>query len=162
MDHKKIFTSAAEIARRFKPLRDGGKTLVTTNGCFDILHAGHIQYLYEARNLGDVLVVGINADATVRKLKGEGRPLQNEQDRSFIVSSLEMVDAVFVFSEDDPRAFIEILKPDIHVKGGDYSADIIERSTVEKFGGRVQIVSFVDDRSTTALIKQMNAKQNPH
>lgn len=162
MDNKKIFSSAAEIAQRFKPLRDGGKKLVTTNGCFDILHAGHIQYLYEARSQGNLLVVGINADATVRKLKGEGRPLQNEVDRCLIVSSLEMVDAVFVFSEDDPRGFIEVLKPDIHVKGGDYSADIIERSTVERYGGRVQIVSFVDGRSTTALINQMNAKQPPH
>jgi rfaE bifunctional protein nucleotidyltransferase chain/domain len=155
MDNKKVFSSAAEIAARFKPMRDAGKRLVTTNGCFDILHAGHVQYLYQARALGELLVVGINADVVVRKLKGSDRPIQSEADRCFLVSSLEMVDAAFVFSEDDPRAFIEALRPDIHVKGGDYSTDIIERPVVERCGGVVRIVPFMPGRSTTAIIAKL-------
>ena len=155
IDNEKVFDSAEEVAARFRPLRGAGKKLVTTNGCFDILHAGHIRYLYEARALGDILLVGINADAVVRKLKGENRPLQSENDRCLIISSLEMVDAAFIFREDDPRAFLEILKPDVHVKGGDYSNGIIEQETVERNGGMVQIVSFTANHSTTSVINKM-------
>jgi rfaE bifunctional protein nucleotidyltransferase chain/domain len=157
MDNKKVFPSAAVIAERYKPLRDAGKRLVTTNGCFDIVHAGHVQYLYEARAQGDLLVVGVNADTVVRKLKGVDRPIQSESDRCLIVSSLEMVDAAFVFYEEDPRAFIEILRPDVHVKGGDYSADIIEREAVERNGGVVRIVSYAAGRSTTSLVSRLKA-----
>ena len=132
-----------------------GKTLVTTNGCFDIIHAGHIHYLSEAAQCGDILVVGVNCDETVTRLKGKGRPLQNEQDRLNIVAALSMVDHAFVFREDDPRAFLEVLRPDIHVKGGDYRENIIEKKVVEKHGGTVKIVSFLKDRSTTSLVEKM-------
>jgi|WetSurMetagenome_2_1015567.scaffolds.fasta_scaffold01296_2 rfaE bifunctional protein nucleotidyltransferase chain/domain len=151
----RAFRNAAQVRDAVAPLRAQGKTLVTTNGCFDIIHAGHVKYLAEAAALGHILVVGINCDDVVSKLKGRGRPLQNERDRLSIVSSLVMVDCAFIFREDDPRAFLEILRPDIHVKGGDYSKDIIERPMVEKFGGRVHIVSFLEGRSTTSLVSRI-------
>ncbi len=135
--------------------RKNGKTIVTTNGCFDIVHAGHVQYLSEAASLGDYLVVGINCDEVVRNLKGPKRPLQSEQDRLTIVASLAMVDFAFIFRENDPRAFLEVIRPDIHVKGGDYSEDILEKPVVEKYGGRVQIVSFLKDHSTSLLVKKI-------
>jgi D-glycero-beta-D-manno-heptose 1-phosphate adenylyltransferase len=158
MQNKKVFHSAAELSKFIKPLRKQGKKLVTTNGCFDIIHAGHIQYLREAKKLGDILAVGVNSDASVKKLKGAGRPLQNEKDRCLVVSALDMVDAAFVFTQDDPRAFLGILKPDVHVKGGDYTRDIIERETVERNGGIVRIVSFLKGRSTTRLIRKMGTQ----
>jgi rfaE bifunctional protein nucleotidyltransferase chain/domain len=153
-----VFQTALDLQNAIANLRSQGKTLVTTNGCFDIIHAGHVQYLAEAASLGDILAVGVNGDAVVTKLKGKGRPLQNEQDRLAIVASLRMVDFAFIFREDDPRAFLEILKPDIHVKGGDYSEDIIEKAVVEKNGGKIKIVSFLKDHSTTSLIKKMAGK----
>ncbi|HMD69045.1 MAG TPA: adenylyltransferase/cytidyltransferase family protein [Chitinivibrionales bacterium] len=151
----RAFQNAAQVRDAIAPLRAQGKTLVTTNGCFDIIHAGHVQYLTEAAALGDILAVGINCDDVVARLKGKGRPLQNEQDRLSIVASLIMVDCAFIFREDDPREFIEILRPNIHVKGGDYSEEIIEKPVVEKFGGRIRIVSFLAGRSTTTLVERM-------
>jgi rfaE bifunctional protein nucleotidyltransferase chain/domain len=152
------FQTALELKAAIEPLRKQGKTLVTTNGCFDIIHAGHIQYLAEAARLGDILAVGVNCDAVVQKLKGKGRPLQNEQDRLAIVASLRMVDFAFIFREDDPRPFLEVLRPDVHVKGGDYAEDIIEKPVVEKNGGKIKIVSFLKDHSTTSLIAKMTGK----
>jgi rfaE bifunctional protein nucleotidyltransferase chain/domain len=149
------FQTATEVRDALAQLRSRGKTLVTTNGCFDIIHAGHIQYLTEAASLGDILVVGVNCDSVVQKLKGKGRPLQNEQDRLSIMASLRMVDFAFIFREDDPRAFLEILRPDIHVKGGDYRQDILEKTVVEKYGGTVKIVSFLKNHSTTSLVEKM-------
>jgi rfaE bifunctional protein nucleotidyltransferase chain/domain len=143
------------VQKALAPLRAAGKKLVTTNGCFDIIHAGHIQYLLEAAAMGDLLVVGINSDAVVRKLKGPQRPIQNEVDRVTTMASLRMVDYAFIFREDDPRAFLEILKPDVHVKGGDYSRDILERQVVEDNGGRVAIVSFRQGCSTTGLVEKI-------
>lgn len=131
------------------------KTVVTTNGCFDIIHAGHVQYLTEAARLGDILIVGINSDAVVRKLKGNMRPVQCEQDRLHIMASLRMVDYAFIFPEDDPRAFLEIIRPNIHVKGGDYSQDILEKQVVEQWGGRIQIISFLKDHSTTSVVQKI-------
>jgi len=155
VEHASVHSSVHEVRDHFAPLRAQGKRLVTTNGCFDLLHAGHIQYLAQAAALGGILVVGINCDAVVRRLKGAGRPLQTEQDRALIIASLRMVDASFIFTEDDPRAFLDVLKPDIHVKGGDYPDDIIERSTVEKNGGTVRILPFLPGHSTTGLIRNM-------
>jgi rfaE bifunctional protein nucleotidyltransferase chain/domain len=148
-----VLSGVEGVREYLAPLRKRGKTVATTNGCFDIIHAGHIGYLVEAAALADILVVGINSDETVRKLKGPGRPLQSEEDRALIVAALRMVTCAFVFREDDPRAFLEVLKPEIHVKGGDYGADIIERPTVEKYGGRVSIVSLVPGRSTTDIVR---------
>jgi D-glycero-beta-D-manno-heptose 1-phosphate adenylyltransferase len=152
------FQTASEVRDAIAQFRKQGKTLVTTNGCFDIIHAGHIQYLAEAARQGDILAVGVNCDAVVQKLKGKGRPLQNEQDRLAIVASLRMVNFAFIFREDDPRQFLEVLRPDVHVKGGDYPENIIEKPVVEKHGGKIRIVSFLKDHSTTSLIAKMNGK----
>ncbi|MBN2036111.1 MAG: adenylyltransferase/cytidyltransferase family protein [Chitinispirillaceae bacterium] len=154
-----IFTNAREAAAWLAPQRKAGKTLVTTNGCFDIIHSGHVRYLYEAAGKGDLLVVGVNADATVRKLKGEGRPLRDQADRAFTIAALAMVDATFIFNEEDPRDFIETLKPDVHVKGGDYSRDIIEREAVERNGGTVAIVSYNEGFSTSSIVRKIQSKK---
>jgi rfaE bifunctional protein nucleotidyltransferase chain/domain len=150
-----VFASAQAVQDYITPLRAAGKKLVTTNGCFDIVHAGHIQYLNEAKHLGDILVVGINSDASVKKLKGELRPIQNQFDRVKLMGALRMVDGAFIFYEDDPRAFLEILRPDIHVKGGDYQRDILEKDVVERYGGRIEIVSFKQGYSTTSLVEKI-------
>lgn len=150
-----VFPDAAAVAVWLAPLRAAGRRIVTTNGCFDLIHAGHVQYLFEAAACGDILIVGINSDETVRRLKGETRPLQCEEDRVAIMAALRMVDAAFIFREEDPRAFLEIIRPDVHVKGGDYGADILEGPVVEKHGGEIRIVSFKDGRSTTAIVRRM-------
>ncbi|MDG5813607.1 adenylyltransferase/cytidyltransferase family protein [Chitinispirillales bacterium ANBcel5] len=150
-----IFADYFKIAEYLKPFRDSGKKIVTTNGCFDLVHAGHVKYLYEAADLGDLLLVGINCNDVIKTLKGPSRPVQDEEERVFLIASLKMVDIAFIFREDDPRTFLDIIKPDIHVKGGDYSQDILERETVENNGGQVRIVSFVDECSTSSLIKKI-------
>jgi D-glycero-beta-D-manno-heptose 1-phosphate adenylyltransferase len=156
---KSIFSGPGEIREYFSSARAAGKKLVTTNGCFDILHAGHVRYLCDAKQMGDILVVGINSDESVRKLKGPTRPLQNENDRAFLIGSLRCVDAAFVFPEDDPRAFLEIIRPDFHVKGGDYKADLLEREVVERFGGKITIVPFVKGYSTTSIVEKIKTGQ---
>jgi len=151
-----------EVEDAIAGMRRAGRTLVTTNGCFDVLHAGHVHYLHEAAALGDILVVGINRDEVVRRHKGHDRPLQSEQDRCRIVAALRMVDYTFIFGEDDPRAFLAVLKPDFHVKGGDYSADsIIEREVVEQHGGKVVTVSFLTGRSTTSIVSRYHGARKP-
>jgi glycerol-3-phosphate cytidylyltransferase len=156
---KNALQTASLVRDAVAGLRRQGKTLVTTNGCFDIIHAGHVQYLTEASRQGDILAVGINCDDVVRRLKGKGRPLQNERDRLQIIASLRMVDYAFIFREDDPRTFIEILRPDVHVKGGDYSENIIEKPVVEKCGGKIMIVPFLEDHSTTSLVEAIRKKE---
>lgn len=132
------------------------QTLVFTNGCFDILHRGHVEYLYNARELGDALVVGVNNDASVRRLKGTGRPVVPLQDRLFVLAGLECIDAVTAFDQDTPRELIEALLPDILAKGGDYSPDdVVGAREVRDAGGEVRILPFVRGRSTTALIRTM-------
>lgn len=153
-----VLASAMEIGNAIAETRRRGKILVTTNGCFDILHAGHVHYLSEAAQFGDILVVGVNCDKVVQSLKGAGRPLQNEQDRVAIVANLRMVDYAFIFREADPRAFLEILRPDFHVKGGDYTDEIIEKPVVEKFGGKIKIVSYMKDHSTTSLVEKIRIR----
>lgn len=152
---EKVFRDAYELSSYLAPKRAKGLRLVTTNGCFDIIHSGHVRYMGEAAGLGDLLAVGINADEVVTRLKGPGRPVRKEDDRALVVASLCMVDAAFVFREDDPRAFLEILKPDIHVKGGDYTKDIIEREVVERHGGRVEIVSYLKGFSTSSVVERI-------
>lgn len=139
-------------------LRGTGRRLVATNGCFDLLHAGHVSYLQAARALGDALLVGVNADASVRLLKGNGRPVNNEQDRAYVLSGLACVDAVYVFPELKALAMLEQVKPDIYVKGGDYTIDTIEqteRRLVESQGGKIAILPLVPGRSTTSIIQRM-------
>ncbi len=132
------------------------RTVVFTNGCFDILHVGHKRYLEQARALGDRLIVGVNSDASVRRLKGPGRPVNPVEDRVEMLSALECVDEVIVFDEDTPCELIKRLKPNILVKGGDYTADrVAGRDIVESYGGRVEIIPFVENRSTTAVIEHI-------
>lgn len=152
----KLFDSVLELSKVVTQLKDEGKKIVTTNGCFDLLHTGHISYLSEAAAFGDILIIGINSDKIVENLKGAGRPVQKERDRAFIIASLKMVDFTFVFSEPDPREFLKILKPDIHVKGGDYTPEQLpEKEIVEAHGGKVKIVSFVDGYSTTSIVNKI-------
>ena len=129
------------------------KKIVFTNGCFDILHPGHIQYLNDAKALGDLLVVGLNSDASVKRLKGNSRPLNNESDRKFMLENLKSVDKVEIFEEDTPLNLIKRVKPDILVKGGDYNPeDIVGSSFVKESGGEVKCLSFLEGYSTTHLI----------
>ncbi len=139
-------------------IRQTARRLVVTNGCFDLLHLGHATYLENARNLGDMLLVGVNSDASVRALKGEGRPINSEGDRALVLAALQCVDAVCVFA--DPRAthFLDLAQPDIYVKGGDYTLDTLdqtERKVVEHAGGKIAILPLVPGLSTTALLKRI-------
>lgn len=150
----KILTFKKAAALRRKAALAGEKT-VFTNGCFDILHAGHVSLLEKARSLGDRLIVGLNSDASVRRLKGGGRPVNKLSDRSRVLAALEAVDAVVPFSQDTPYGLIKLLTPDVLVKGADYgSAQIVGR----EFAGRTVRVALVKGRSTTGLIKKMGAK----
>lgn len=134
-------------------------TLVFTNGVFDLLHRGHVEYLSAARRLGDRLVIGVNADASVARLKGPDRPLQPAADRAYLLASLECVDAVSVFEEDTPRRLIEALLPDVLVKGADYTADqVVGASAVREAGGRVELVPLVEGRSTSALVERIRRR----
>jgi rfaE bifunctional protein nucleotidyltransferase chain/domain len=133
--------------------------LVFTNGVFDLLHRGHVSYLSHARALGDALVVGVNTDASARRLaKGPGRPLNSEADRALVVAGLECVDAVCLFDEDTPRELIAALLPDVLVKGSDYGLpEVVGREEVEAAGGHVELVPFIEGYSTTALVQRMRA-----
>lgn len=147
--------SRATLLDRFGHPRD--LRLVFTNGVFDLLHRGHIAYLNEARALGDALVVGVNTDASARRLeKGDDRPLNAERDRAFVVAALECVDAVCLFDEDTPRELVAALLPDVLVKGGDYEAAAVAgREEVEGAGGRVALLPFVEGYSTTKLVHRI-------
>ena len=133
-----------------------GKKVVFTNGCFDLLHAGHVKYLQKARSFGDLLVLGLNSDASVRRLKGEKRPLIAEAERAHILAALDCVDYLVVFAEDTPLRLIDTLKPAVLVKGGDYTPDgVVGRDIVESYGGRVELVEFVNGKSTTNIIEKI-------
>ena len=139
-------------------LRASGKRLVVTNGCFDLLHLGHVTYLETARNEGDALLVGVNGDEAVRQLKGPDRPVTPEHDRAAVLAALQSVDGVCIFAEPTATRFLAAARPDIYVKGGDYTLDTLnqeERRTVEQAGGRVVIIPFVPGKSTTALLKKI-------
>ncbi len=147
-----------ELAQRTEALRRAGKIVVATNGCFDLLHLGHVRYLQAARARGDVLVVGINGDESVRQLKGAGRPLNNERERAEILAALECVNLITIFPEVRARRFIETAKPAVYVKGGDYTSDTLnveERAALEKIGAKIDIVPFVKGYSTSRLIEQL-------
>ncbi len=133
-----------------------GRTVVFTNGCFDILHAGHVQYLNKAKALGDVLIVAINSDASVKRLKGEKRPINTQEDRAYLLKNLKAVDAVLLFEDDTPLSVIETLLPDVLVKGADWAVEnIVGREIVEAHGGSVQTISFLEGRSTTGTIEKI-------
>jgi rfaE bifunctional protein nucleotidyltransferase chain/domain len=140
-------------------LRAAGKRLVVTNGCFDLLHRGHVTYLESARNEGDALLVGVNGDAAVRELKGPDRPVTSEHDRAAVLAALESVDGVCIFAELTAARFLAAARPDIYVKGGDYTLDTLnqeERRTVEQAGGKIVIIPFVPGKSTTVLLKKIS------
>jgi D-glycero-beta-D-manno-heptose 1-phosphate adenylyltransferase len=146
------FSSAAEVADYFRKL---GKKIVFTNGCFDLLHVGHVRYLQEAKKLGDVLIVGINSDNSVKRLKGPERPIQNESDRAEILCSLHCVTHTILFKEDTPLELIKLIQPDVLVKGGDWPVEkIVGHDVVLNRGGQVKSLNFVEGRSTTALISK--------
>ena len=137
-----------------------GKKLVVTNGCFDILHLGHVSYLESARNFGDSLLVGVNGDEAVRGLKGAGRPVNSENDRASVLAALESVSGICIFPERTMTKFLASVRPDIYVKGGDYTLDTLnqdERHAVESAGGKIVIIPFVPGKSTTALLKKISS-----
>lgn len=137
-------------------LQADGKKVVFTNGVFDILHRGHVEYLNRARSLGDCLVVAVNSDASVRRIKGESRPVVAEADRAFVVGSLKCVDYVCIFGEDTPYDVIRILQPDVLVKGADWKIeDVVGRDIVEARGGVVVTIDYMEGRSTTNIIKKI-------
>lgn len=146
-----------------KTIRDQGLNLVVTNGCFDLLHAGHVRYLETARNLGDALLVGLNGDESVRSLKGQGRPINSEQDRALVLASLGCVSAVSIFPEVRADHFLGLAAPDQYVKGGDYTVETLdknERRVVEEGGGQIVILSFVPGKSTTATLQRIEAARS--
>ena len=143
------------LAKTLSALRSKGKKIVFTNGCFDILHVGHVDYLSKARRLGDVLVVGLNSESSVKKIKGKRRPINKESDRAKILSSLYFVDYVTSFNETTPENLIKKVRPDILVKGGDWKIeDIVGGSFVRSYGGKIKSIPFVKGYSTTSIIER--------
>lgn len=137
-------------------LKERKKKIVTTNGCFDILHAGHVKYLERAKKFGDILIVALNSDKSVKKLKGETRPINNENDRAEVINALKYVDYVIIFEEETPIELLKQIKPDIHVKGGDYTVNSLpEAKELMKIGTKIEFVPFVEGKSTTTLIEKM-------
>tara|TARA_Y100000310_G_C20685507_1_gene818694 strand:- start:315 stop:785 length:471 start_codon:yes stop_codon:yes gene_type:complete len=142
-----------EIGNVVSKLKEENKKIVTTNGVFDILHVGHVRYLKKAKEMGDILIIGCNSDSSVKQIKGEKRPINNENDRAEVISALECVDYVVIFGENDPVKLLEQIKPNVHVKGGDYKVDdLIEREIVEVNGGEIVVVGLEEGYSTTSLI----------
>ena len=154
----RVILDREELLRARERLRAEGRRLVFTNGCFDILHVGHVRYLAAARALGDALLVAVNSDRSVRALKGAGRPVMSEAERAEMLAALSSVDFVTVFDEESPRQIIGELLPDVLVKGGDYRLDEIHgREEVEAAGGRVLALPFVEGASTTGIIERVKA-----
>ncbi len=144
----------AELSR----LKAESKKIIFTNGCFDIIHAGHISYLKEAKALGDILIVGLNSDESVRRLKGKDRPIVNERDRAYVLANLKPVDYVILFDEDTPSELIKEIKPDVLVKGGDYEGKSIAGSDiVEASGGKTVLINFIKGKSTSEIIKKIKS-----
>ena len=142
-----------------KAFRATGKKLVVTNGCFDILHLGHVTYLESARNLGDALLIGVNGDDAARQLKGKGRPVNSEADRAAVLAALASVDDVCIFADKTATKFLSAARPDIYVKGGDYTLDTLnqeERRMIESAGGKIVIFPLVPGKSTTALLEKIS------
>ena len=148
----------AQLQRRTAEIRAAGKKLIATNGCFDILHVGHVRYLQAARALGDYLLVGVNGDASTRELKGAGRPINNENDRAEVVAAVAAVDLVTIFPEVRATRFLELAQPSIYVKGGDYTVDSLndsERKLLEQVGTEIRIIPFEKGYSTSSLLAKL-------
>ena len=145
-----------ELNGLISKLKSQGKTIVTTNGCFDILHVGHVRYLEKAKSFGDVLIVALNSDKSVKSIKGEDRPINNENDRAEVLSALRSVDYVVLFDEDSPIDLLLQIKPDVHTKGADYTIETLpEAKGIMEAGGRIEFISFVEGKSTTSIIEKM-------
>lgn len=150
--------SAPELARVSDAMRAAGRRLVFTNGCFDLLHVGHVRYLQQARALGDALLVAVNGDGSVRGLKGPGRPLNNEEDRAEVIAALGCVDYVTIFQEQRVTQLLREIKPQVYAKGGDYTPETLdagEAGALREIGAEIKILSLVPGKSTTRLIEQM-------
>lgn len=147
------------IADFVKNLHEAGKTVVATNGCFDILHVGHIRYLQKTKSFADYLIVLLNSDKSVKSIKGEGRPINNESDRAEILTAMSCVDFVVLFDEDSPAKLLDEIKPDVYTKGADYTMETLpERDIMLKNGTRVEFIDFVQGKSTTNIIDKINNK----
>lgn len=149
-------TNIEEFLHIRKNFKLQNKKVVFTNGCFDIIHAGHIDYLNKAKELGDILIIGLNSDRSVREIKGEKRPIVNQEERSFVLKNLKCVDYVILFDEPTPKEIIDKIIPDILIKGGDWAIEnIVGREVVEANGGEVKTIEFVTNQSTTNIIKKV-------
>ena len=140
-------------------LKSEGKKVIATNGCFDILHVGHLQYLEKSKELGDILVVGLNSDASVKRLKGESRPINNQNDRARMLLGLKPVDFVVIFDEDTAEEFLRKVKPDVYTKGGDYSPEELEKwpeyAVAKEIACKIELIDFVDGKSSTKIIEKL-------
>ena len=153
-DHKII--SLEEIGNRVQSWRSESKKLVFTNGCFDILHTGHVRYLQTAAGFGDILVLGLNSDSSVRKLKGPHRPIMTQADRADLLSAIEAIDCIVIFDDETPSRLIQSVSPDVLVKGGDYlPEDVVGYDTVTENGGCVKIVPYVEGKSTSGIVNSI-------
>jgi len=152
----KNLVSQKTVTSLMKRLRRSGRKIVFTNGVFDIIHRGHVDYLTRAKSFGDVLIVGLNTDASVRRLKGKGRPLQKQADRAAILLALKAVDYVVLFGEDIPEKLIKLVRPDVLVKGADYrESEIVGAEFVKSYGGKVRRVSLTKGRSTSDIVRRL-------
>lgn len=152
-----MITNTKDFIPVRKKISDDGKKLVFTNGCFDIIHRGHITYLNEAKNLGDFLIIGLNTDNSVKRLKGEGRPINNQNDRAIVIDNLKAVDFIIFFEEDTPYNLISEIRPDVLVKGGDWKEEeIVGSDIVKSYGGKVISLKYIDNYSTTNLLKKIS------
>jgi D-glycero-beta-D-manno-heptose 1-phosphate adenylyltransferase len=137
-------------------LKKDGKKIAFTNGSFDILHSGHVDYLIKAKQLGDILILGLNSDSSVKSYKGDKRPINAETDRAYVLAALEAIDYIIIFTESTPEHLIEVLQPDIHVKGGDYTIDTLpEAKIIQAYGGKIELVPFVPGKSTSTIIEKI-------
>ncbi len=168
-DSRRKILSLKDLVRHSEEMQKAGRRLVLTNGCFDVLHAGHVRYLGEARGLGDALVVGVNSDSSARRLKGPGRPINSEADRAEVVSSLAAVDFVVIFPEDTAVRLVEDVRPSVYVKGGDYSSDPDserfppEGDAARRCGAEIRVLPYLPDRSSSAIIQaQRNEGDGTH
>lgn len=151
---KKTIYTRDEISEIRKQLKQQNKKVVFTNGCFDLIHSGHVDYLVKARETGDVLILGLNSDSSIKRIKGDKRPILKEEERAFILSNLRAVDYVILFEEDTPFELIKFIVPDILIKGADWSIEnIVGRDIVERNGGEVRTIAFVNNQSTSKIIQ---------
>ena len=148
--------SRENVKELVEKLKKENKKIVFTNGCFDILHLGHVRYLKESAKYGDTLIVGINSDSSVRKLKGSTRPINNETDRAQLLCEADLADYAIIFNEDTPINLLVEIKPDIYTKGADYTLETLpETKTVQSYGGKIEFIKFVEGKSTTNIIAKM-------